>query len=204
MAEFSLTQSAQTVQDLLDKIGTYALNEGWTTLTSAVNALLGRLGNTALTTTAQDVTSAVNELDAEIGTLSNLTTTEKGSLVGAVNEVKASVPGKWATVLWTNSSPTSSFVGQSISIDLANYNAVLIVCRMSTSTAEFTSHIVFKDNDLLYESGKFNMMMRSTSATTSAYRQVRVAVDGVTFEGGYSGTSSGNGNMIPVRIYGIK
>ena len=71
MAEYELTQTGLQVQTALNKVGT-----------------------TALTTTATDLSSAINELDGDvdtntsaIGTLSDLTTMDKDSLVGAINEV---------------------------------------------------------------------------------------------------------------------
>lgn len=182
MADYQLSQTGASVQALLDKIGT-----------------------ATLTTTATLISSAINELDGEvdtntsaIGTLSNLTTTEKGSLVGAINEVKGSIPTLGLTLLWTNTAPTSSFAGQAVPIGLTDYNAVLIVSRANTSTAEYISNIVIKGL------GTFSSYMRTSSATTTLFRTASCDNDGVTFGGGYSGTTSGNGNMIPVYIYGIK
>lgn len=46
---------------------------------------------TALTTTAEKIVPAINELDGEIGNLSDLSTTNKGDLVTAINEVRQAV-----------------------------------------------------------------------------------------------------------------
>ena len=50
-------------------------------------ALKKKVGSATLTTTAKDLSGAVNEHDLEIGVLSTLYTTNKDSLVKAVNEV---------------------------------------------------------------------------------------------------------------------
>lgn len=62
--EFALTQSNAQTQSALDKIGT-----------------------APLTTTATNLSSAVNELDGDVGDLSSLVTTDKSSVVSAVNEL---------------------------------------------------------------------------------------------------------------------
>lgn len=64
------------------------------TTESEVNALIKTyVGDKANLTTAEKgtVVGAVNELDAEIGTLSGLDTTNKGNLVAAINEVRQAV-----------------------------------------------------------------------------------------------------------------
>ena len=60
-------------------------------LSPGLKSELDKSGNLAsLTTTDKSsLVGAVNEVDGEVGTLSTLTTTDKSSLVGAVNEVNA-------------------------------------------------------------------------------------------------------------------
>lgn len=60
-----------------------------------------------------------------IGNLSNLETTEKTNMVGALNEVRTNFGG---TLLWTNSNPTSTFDSQTLSnVDFSNYDMVEIL-----------------------------------------------------------------------------
>ena len=47
----------------------------------------------AFTTTATTVSGAINELDGEIGDLTTLATSEKGTLVGAINEIQTGTAG---------------------------------------------------------------------------------------------------------------
>lgn len=92
MADYQLTQTGAEVQDLLDVIGTDTLDTTAQTLTGAVNEVYGDIATNA----------------SAIGTLSDLTTTEKGSLVGAVNEVDSAIDtvsgvanGKLSTLSYT-------------------------------------------------------------------------------------------------------
>lgn len=182
-------------------MATYQLNKQGTT----IDDLLTFIGTDALTTSAQTLSGAINELDSDlsstnshIGTLSNLTTTEKGSTVGAINEVNSKVDAKGLTLLWTNESPTSSYGANSVPLNLTNYDAVLIVGRASTTVGELSTHIVLKN------STNHVIFMRTSSASTTLVRAVSCNDSGVTFQGGVSGTTSSNTSMIPVNIYGIK
>jgi|TARA_R110000803_G_scaffold161554_5_gene225229 hypothetical protein len=71
---------AVTVVNGTDSIDT------WRQKTNTISTTLG--DPSALTTTANDVVAGINELDNEQGTLSSLSTTAKGNLVAAVNEMK--------------------------------------------------------------------------------------------------------------------
>lgn len=65
-----------------------AINE----LDTAINTVDAKVGNKDdLTTTAKTAVGAINEHDTEIGDLTKLSTTNKGDLVTAINEVRQSV-----------------------------------------------------------------------------------------------------------------
>lgn len=74
---------------------TYQLTESG----AETDALLDTIGTDALTTTAQTLTGAINELDSDkasasdVGDLSTLVTTDKSSVVSAVNEVAGDIRG---------------------------------------------------------------------------------------------------------------
>lgn len=57
-----------------------------TTLSGSVNTINSLIGNGLPTTTDQTIIGAINELHANQGDLTNLTTTDKSSLVAAINE----------------------------------------------------------------------------------------------------------------------
>ena len=61
-----------------------------TTLTGSVNTINSLIGNGLPTTTDQTIIGAINELHANQGDLLNLTTTDKSSLVAAINEAAQS------------------------------------------------------------------------------------------------------------------
>lgn len=72
-----------------DMVATDAVN-GASNVDQALSALDDTKQNKtddSLATTSKTVVEAINEHDTEIGDLTNLTTTEKGSLVGAANEL---------------------------------------------------------------------------------------------------------------------
>lgn len=68
------------------------------TVQGAVNTINSLIGNGEPTTTDKTLIGAINELNSgkadssDVGNLENLTTTDKSSIVGAINEVVASVP----------------------------------------------------------------------------------------------------------------
>ena len=77
---------------------------------TAINDKIGNLSN--LTTTEKTtLVGAINELDGEIGDLSNLTTTEKRTLVGAINEVDGDV-GDLSTLETTDKSSTVDAINE--------------------------------------------------------------------------------------------
>ena len=88
----SLTTTAKTsavaaVNELDAEMGNDTLTTTATTAKGAINELDAEMGSATLTTTDKTAKGAINELDAEMGTLSSLTTTEKGTIVGAINEI---------------------------------------------------------------------------------------------------------------------
>ena len=110
-------------------------------------------------------------------------------------------------LLWTNSSPSSSYASATVPIDLSGYDQIEIIHRYGVSTARNASVTVdVGDSGLMLHAGNFNaasgyIMYRTFSSNTS----------GVTFNASYrrtlnstSAASSSNDYCIPVKIYGIK
>jgi len=100
-------------------------------------------------------------------------------------------------LLWTNASPTSTFNAQKVEVDLREFSTVLVVIKATngaTAVGSCTTLIkglpsqrVYNCSDAIY------------------YRNTPLVEDsGITFEGGYKGSTSGNTNAIPYQIYGIK
>lgn len=127
-------------------------------------------------------------------------------------------------LLWTNSSPTDDFAAQTVSIDLSNYDAVIIESKASktrdntfpyyvTPASGYPNDWVFQ-NRVWVNKGESGYMMlggdiRFPSSTGSpngqvSYRSVTVSASGVTFSNGYIDGSNYNSQAIPVKIYGVK
>jgi hypothetical protein len=75
-----------------------------------------------------------NSLKTEqIGSLSNLETTNKTSLVGAINENKENIDNIKGKILWTNSNPSTSFADQDVSLTSDDYDLLEIFFNQGTT-----------------------------------------------------------------------
>lgn len=108
--------------------------------------------------------------------------------------------GKLA-LLWTNSSPTSSFTAQTISIaNLDDYKYLIIVVKATTSADTYQSQILFP-------SVRHRVIFTGNTLT---YRDVDFVANGLSFLAGrnqstYGGsTTQDNSLVIPAYIYGIR
>lgn len=73
------------ITTLQNTVGTHTTQIG--TISGNINTINSLIGNGVPTTTDQTIIGAINELHANQGDLTNLTTTDKSSLVAAINEV---------------------------------------------------------------------------------------------------------------------
>lgn len=113
-----------------------------------------------------------------------------------------SMDGLEPVLLWTNTSPSSIFAAQTISLDLSNYAGVLVESNSNISSADYGTRIYCKI-------GETKMLGRGTNATASLYkggssRAVTVSANGVTFADCWMASTLGNDDNIPVKIYGVK
>lgn len=113
-------------------------------------------------------------------------------------------------LLWTNSSPTSSFAAQTLSLDLSGYQAIIVESVVDTTyLADAIVSLFCKIGTSGYMNSIYDV---DGSGYTSAYlRKFTVSATGVTFKAGvykYSNSSTTgttyNPANVPVRIYGIK
>lgn len=79
------------ITSLQNTVGTHTTQIG--TISGNINTINSLIGNGTPTTTDQTIIGAINELNAKEGNLANLTTTDKSSLVAAINEVAGSGAG---------------------------------------------------------------------------------------------------------------
>ena len=102
-------------------------------------------------------------------------------------------------LLWTNSSPGSSFAAQTISVSLSSYDLYRIVYRFSTSEAIFQS--------VTAPTGySANLTINAQSYNRTGGRIATYSSTGLAFgNANYNGSTSGsNTYCIPCYIYGIK
>lgn len=103
------------------------------------------------------------------------------------------------TLLWTNPDPTSNFAAQTVSLDLAEYNAVLITYTAQANSTRFGSAIGLIDGN-----NYFVTIGIDSTANNYIYKRGAAADNsGVTFTTGYRDTTSSTGYAIPLYIYGI-
>lgn len=122
----------------------------------------------------------------------------RNDLTAILNEVLPPTPSEYRKLLWTNPSPTSDFVAQTISLDLSDYDAVDIEVNMYTSSSgEY--HQTFRGaiGTNLLMSG----MIYQTTMPLS--RLCEIHSDSIPFNTGFANTDN-NGAVVPLKIYGIK
>ena len=106
------------------------------------------------------------------------------------------------TLLWTNASPTSSFANQTITIDLSDYDAVLVKSKIVTDINGVFSQLFFKSSGYSYLFFVYTHIF---------YRFLEISDSGIVFghcnylsNYGASGFSVGDNYAIPLQIYGVK
>ena len=103
-------------------------------------------------------------------------------------------------LLWTNSSPTASFSAQTITLDLSEYQAVIIIFRWDNATSEYLERFYAKGNSVVITES----FARGTYGVTGRYIN-NITNSGVEFGNGIQNSwASNNNNMIPYQIYGIR
>lgn len=102
-------------------------------------------------------------------------------------------------LLWTNPNPSASFSPQTISLDLSEYDMVMVSAYAAGPGADSFAFSFIGRNGHLFG-----------QANTRHYRNFYVSASGVAFEAGYSAdanvgvASVNNATQIPQNIYGIK
>ena len=117
---------------------------------------------------------------------------------GVSPEPAGDIHGEVQTLLWTNSSPTNEFSPQKISLDLSNYDGVIIEVSNGTTHSNGCLAKIPKDNPLTLGTGV-------TESVNAISRNI-TAIDntGITFDAGKNGGDVANQFMIPVNIWGYK
>jgi hypothetical protein len=109
------------------------------------------------------------------------------------------------TLLWTNSSPTSSFTPQTISVDLSGYNYAMLDFRATTnSETQVTKYFLIPIGSMLL-AGASTAYTTSPIGWSKTYVRCALATStGVEFSYGFYQSASNNAYAIPLHIYGVK
>lgn len=104
-------------------------------------------------------------------------------------------------LLWTNASPQSSFLGQTISLDLSPYKLVLIKIQTrlgSNKYIEYISQIDGLEKHVCYPRTQLNL--RGIIVKTN-----QIVISDNVFTNSYNGSdTTDNTTQIPYKIYGVK
>lgn len=103
-------------------------------------------------------------------------------------------------LLWANSLPSQTFTGKNVSLDLNNYDTLLLVCIDATGTQNrVKNHILKKGYQNAISHFGFG------ASYQHYYRLTTVSNAGITFDNCVlAGSGTQNDHIIPLFIYGIK
>ena len=171
--------------------GTYSTASGTKTLTTIVVETVNRyLDKSGLSYFWQKL-SGIFAKKAEVVT----------SVNGQIGDVTIGSSGNMV-LLWTNSSPTSNFAAQTVSLDLSDYDAVFIECNTSTNATTGRTVAI----------GLVGTSVRLVTAIYQIHERIAtISTTGIAFAQNYylvsyasSNLTANNGYLIPTNIYGLK
>lgn len=109
--------------------------------------------------------------------------------------------GTEPTLLWENPNPSAVFAAQTISLDLSEYEGVIVEYKILYSVNQYGRTYVKKNESFISLGG----VVTSGSNYEPKGRKVSANNDGVIFDGGVSAANTtNNGAIIPTKIYGVK
>ncbi len=154
------------------------------------------------TTDRTSIVNAINEVKDAEGDLSQLTTSDTSSLVAAINEVAQGGGGSGLTItnLYTNPDPSQNQAAATLATiaDAPDYSAYLVIWRINTA-ADNTSMIALTGTwALTYTDGSGNVNIRPFTITKTGTTLTIAASDSK-----YSNTTDNQRNII-AAVYGLK
>lgn len=179
-----------------------AVNTANTANTTAGNASTAANNAIGVANTANAIAGTV---DAKVGLLADLNTTDRTSIVNAINEVNA----KSGTIveLWVNPSPNASFAAQNVDItsDL-NLDALIIesssvLYYVEIGTSGYLTRVITPSYSHIKSESRPVSASVAGNVYTAAFSDC-TAYDITTYGTAPAG-STANGSMVPVRILGI-
>lgn len=110
--------------------------------------------------------------------------------------------GDRVALLWTNSSPGTSFAGQTVSLSLSGFTHVLVKGKQASGNG-FTSYVLVA----VGESSSLSLLWQQSGKMWAYERAVIVSASGVQFGDGEdvtaSSASTNNNVVVPVKIWGM-
>lgn len=103
-------------------------------------------------------------------------------------------------LLWTNSSPTSTFAAQTINVDMSDYKTIILVFQWSTGGGGYINKVFTEQVDNGYAYGPrfdqyiWDRRLCNKTLTSIEFGECRA----------YNFSSAVNNEMIPYKIYGIR
>ena len=202
-----------------------AIADASNAVTTAGNAAT-TAGNAAATATAANTVAGnaltvANGINAKVSVLTDLTTTDKSTVVNAINEVNAkdaadiaydnTVSGLSATdvqnaideiagggssagckLLWKNAGGLTTFAPQTVTINDYDYEGIQIAVDFSGGSGEFASVVLNINNDAFSTTSKiFCAYVNSSDQAVRRYRGITITLTGTTLSIDFAGGYSG-------------
>lgn len=109
-------------------------------------------------------------------------------------------PNKKWKILWENQSPTSSFAAQTVSLDLQNYDVIMVHFLRDTDGSQLSASVMGFVGEAWGACGFVDVTQHIGK------RQTILEADGITFQDAVTSNTYGsvtvdNTKMIPYRIY---
>lgn len=116
-----------------------------------------------------------------------------------VKKVVVEVESNAPDLLWVNSAPSSAFVSQTVSVDLTEYDGVLVEFNNNNTSRVLTSRVYIKKSD-----NRALAAGRGDVTNDGRSRVCEIVSGGVKFYDTKEGGSTSNDSIIPYKIYGVK
>lgn len=146
-----------------------------------------------------EIKSVVNTNYGEVGDITNLNTTDKTSIVNAINSMQG-------TILWTNSSPSSSFSPQTITLSSSDYDILEIIFDQGTSLDKqfsqrfikgkgtFLQCFLVSGNSIYFRWRNVTYVSNTEYRINDCYQQIA----------GSTSSAGANSGIIPLYVIGYK
>lgn len=128
----------------------------------------------------------------------------KAGTIALTSDIVAAAGGTTWTLLWTNSSVTSTFGPQTIGLNLSGYSAVIVEFALCPNDVSwYETEICFKGHTTTPSMVYYAAIHRRTVEVTDSGVTFTNCVRHTTYANSSDGTSNQNNRLVPYRIYGV-